>query len=179
MFNKKEWTRKYYIKNREKLLEENRRWVKTKEGKACKSKYQKEWRKKNPERAKEMDRKKRIRRRTNSALYARERYLKIKDNPDFKNKRNERTLVYYYKNKEKASARGQVSKALRSNKIKKPDLCQLCYEKRKLHAHHEDYKKPLEVLWICEHCHRIIENYKLLIIATALRQSLLGGKEER
>jgi hypothetical protein len=34
----------------------------------------------------------------------------------------------------------------------KPEPCYLCGEK-KVHAHHPDYSKPLEVFWLCQRCH--------------------------
>jgi len=42
-----------------------------------------------------------------------------------------------------------------------PKPCEDCGQKHsprpgetKLHAHHEDYAKPLEVVWLCPRCHR-------------------------
>jgi len=40
--------------------------------------------------------------------------------------------------------------------IKKPSVCQDCgarKQKREIHGHHEDYTKPLEVIWVCIDCH--------------------------
>jgi len=47
-----------------------------------------------------------------------------------------------------------VLKMLRSGEIKKPERCQNCNKKRYLVAHHEDYFKPAEVVWVCQSCHR-------------------------
>lgn len=44
-----------------------------------------------------------------------------------------------------------VSNALRDGKIKKQP-CQVCAEE-KVHAHHKDYSKPLDVIWLCARCH--------------------------
>ncbi len=41
-------------------------------------------------------------------------------------------------------------------KIKVPSKCEICNNKTKLHGHHEDYSKPLEVRWVCRPCHRKI-----------------------
>lgn len=46
-----------------------------------------------------------------------------------------------------------LSNAVRAGKIKKPKRCQICKRKRKLHGHHPDYYKPLEVIWACPPCH--------------------------
>jgi hypothetical protein len=52
-------------------------------------------------------------------------------------------------------AHGLVNKALMRGKLKRPDKCQRCGKKCKPHAHHEDYEKPLEVIWLCAPCHKI------------------------
>ncbi|MEC0276924.1 hypothetical protein [Peribacillus frigoritolerans] len=55
--------------------------------------------------------------------------------------------------KMKDSARSMVHFALLAGKIEKPEQCTQCGEKVPLEAHHEDYSKPLEVLWFCKLCH--------------------------
>lgn len=53
-------------------------------------------------------------------------------------------------------ARRQVRSALRSGRLVRPEACSLCGETgRKIHAHHEDYRKPFEVEWLCSKCHGI------------------------
>ncbi len=47
-----------------------------------------------------------------------------------------------------------LSNAVRSGKVKKPNKCQKCGAKSMIHGHHEDYNKPLEVLWLCVVCHK-------------------------
>ena len=52
---------------------------------------------------------------------------------------------------EKWFARRMVIRAMRHGVlIQKP--CFVC-EKPKTDAHHEDYSKPLEVIWLCRNCH--------------------------
>ena len=55
---------------------------------------------------------------------------------------------------EKIEAKYAVRNALRNNKISKPDKCSLCYLKCKPEAHHTDYSKKLEVVWLCRACHQ-------------------------
>jgi len=70
--------------------------------------------------------------------------------------------IYWKKdeNKIKIAARQSVYRALQSGRLIKPDKCAECREKvqegsdgRKLiYAVHEDYSKPLEVVWLCTRC---------------------------
>lgn len=44
-----------------------------------------------------------------------------------------------------------VSNAVRDGKLfKKP--CEICGD-NKVHAHHKDYSKPLDIVWLCPKCH--------------------------
>jgi len=44
--------------------------------------------------------------------------------------------------------------AYESGQIKKPSKCEICAEKTAvLHAHHDDYDKPLDIIWVCPKCH--------------------------
>ena len=56
------------------------------------------------------------------------------------------------------AAQSHVQKALRLG-LKKPDICEKCGKKfpiRKIHGHHSDYRKPLQIMWVCPQCHRQI-----------------------
>ncbi len=35
-----------------------------------------------------------------------------------------------------------------------PGECEACHRKDYIQAHHEDYSKPTEVIWLCTACHR-------------------------
>lgn len=48
--------------------------------------------------------------------------------------------------------------AIRTGKLKKPKNCTMCKAKTKILGHHEDYCKPLNVLWVCQSCHKAIHN---------------------
>lgn len=59
----------------------------------------------------------------------------------------------------KTKARAKVSNAVRDGRlIKKP--CEICGEK-KVQAHHDDYRKYLEVRWLCFKHHRNQHNQLL------------------
>lgn len=55
----------------------------------------------------------------------------------------------------KREARWQAKEAIRSGLIKKMP-CVNCGSTKILEAHHKDYYKPLEVIWLCQPCHRAV-----------------------
>ncbi|HVO73862.1 MAG TPA: hypothetical protein VMT35_07555 [Ignavibacteriaceae bacterium] len=65
----------------------------------------------------------------------------------------ERTTKWKRDNPLKSKAHQYVLWALRLNVLQKPLECQVCGLIKKLEAHHKDYAKPLEVLWVCKLCH--------------------------
>lgn len=49
--------------------------------------------------------------------------------------------------------------ALKTNKITKPDKCDICGKvDNNIQAHHHDYTKSLEVAWCCQWCHAELDN---------------------
>lgn len=69
-----------------------------------------------------------------------------------KQTRREASLRNYYKYPEKAQARWRVLDALQAGKLTKQP-CAVCGARR-VHGHHEDYSKPLDVIWLCTKHHR-------------------------
>jgi hypothetical protein len=68
-------------------------------------------------------------------------YERIASKPEIKPQRSAWNALYY---------------ALRIGKISKPDTCSVCSEQvggDKIQSHHEDYTKPLDVIWCCQDCH--------------------------
>lgn len=60
----------------------------------------------------------------------------------------------------KRTARNKLYAAVRDGKIVKPPECQICSASDEvLHGHHEDYTKPLDVIWVCTGCHAFIHAY--------------------
>jgi len=80
-----------------------------------------------------------------------------------KERRNELAKKSYEKNKdkileyEKTNERKKKSdirrKARYHIKIPKGQLCQICNEELAIEKHHENYSKPLEVMFVCRECH--------------------------
>ena len=53
----------------------------------------------------------------------------------------------------KAAARGVSAAAIKCGFIAKPSKCAGCHRKTSTQAHHEDYTKPLDVVFLCKSCH--------------------------
>jgi hypothetical protein len=49
--------------------------------------------------------------------------------------------------------------ALRRGEIPKIEHCQNCNSTENIHAHHGDYGKPLDVVWLCSLCHGKTRRY--------------------
>jgi len=62
---------------------------------------------------------------------------------------------YNTRHPEATRAHKKVYDALQSGKLVK-GLCANCGSSASVHAHHDDYSKPLEVTWLCSKCHRIL-----------------------
>ena len=63
------------------------------------------------------------------------------------------------KDKKKAKAHAKFFYATKIGKIERPDKCTDCGKTEKelgakIHGHHKDYDKPLEVVWLCSSCHK-------------------------
>ena len=58
------------------------------------------------------------------------------------------------KNPLKFKARAAVGRALRSGVLTRQP-CVVCGTTEKIHAHHDDYSKQLEVVWMCGEHHRM------------------------
>lgn len=59
----------------------------------------------------------------------------------------------YINHKEKWIARAKARYAITKGIIVKPKKCEVCEEVKPLQGHHEDYNKPLEVIFLCYSCH--------------------------
>ena len=60
-------------------------------------------------------------------------------------------------NQEKRAAHVILNNAVRDGRVMKPSCCDVCSEKHyRIHGHHGDYSKPLDVIWCCPQCHHDI-----------------------
>lgn len=82
-----------------------------------------------------------------------------------KNKDKIKDIVNKYedKNSEKRTAWGKVAYAIKKGLLEKPKECQICNLESRLDAHHKNYEKPLEVLFICRICHNAIHKGSIVV----------------
>jgi len=65
----------------------------------------------------------------------------------------ERQRLWRARYPNKRRAHQCVAAAVSNGKIKKPTDCQDCGSDFHIVAHHCDYSKPLDVMWLCSACH--------------------------
>lgn len=67
---------------------------------------------------------------------------------------------------QRKSATVAVNNAVRDGRLVKPVLCSRCDEpamgRQRIEAHHEDYAKPLDVVWLCTGCHKLADRERVL-----------------
>lgn len=81
-----------------------------------------------------------------------ERQKRLKQTPEGRAKWNARSRAAFKRNSLKWSARSKVRYAIRVGRLIRGP-CEICGTTEKIHAHHTDYSKPLQVQWLCEFHH--------------------------
>jgi hypothetical protein len=61
---------------------------------------------------------------------------------------------YREKNPEQYKAQTYLNNALRDGRIERPDYCSECGKEKRVVGHQTDYLKPLDVIWMCQSCHK-------------------------
>lgn len=110
--------------------------------------HQRQWRMRNPDKAREATRRWRVENRDRCNSNRRKWRLEHKENT--------RAHVKRFKDKyrEKYNAGRKLLRAIVSGKIVKPSCCSQCgNSSRPIHGHHHDYTRPLDVEWLCVDCH--------------------------
>lgn len=85
------------------------------------------------------------------------RHLKYQATDRGKDVNNRLKREYIANNPDKHAAHVLVNNAVKNGRLFKPTNCPICGEfkpSRQIHAHHDDYTKPLQVRWMCSACHR-------------------------
>ena len=62
--------------------------------------------------------------------------------------------------KKRKDANQYVKLAIKFGDLTRPDTCDRCGKECKPEAHHEDYDKPLDVMWLCKECHEGAHHYE-------------------
>lgn len=115
--------------------------------KACSRLYMRNHRAKNPERVRAADKRKYEKQKQKQLAAMSRRREELCCNPEWQEKRK---------------AQYAVSNAIRDGKLKRPKSCNVCGRTGRIEGHHKDYKKPLDVIWLCPPCHRA-EHQPLLL----------------
>lgn len=83
----------------------------------------------------------------------------------FKEKHGQEYINEYARNyysgcpnrRKRAKVYAKLAQALTDGTVIKPHKCEMCSVEEgngiKIEAHHKDYLKPLEVMWLCKKCH--------------------------
>jgi hypothetical protein len=62
----------------------------------------------------------------------------------------------------KWAAQRAVHAAVRAGRLVRPATCERCGCSCRPHAHHEDYSRPLDVMWVCRSCHVVLDRERRL-----------------
>ena len=115
--------------------------------------YVSEWQKKNREKRLQQSRdwyERNLEKAREMSLEATKKYLKTEHG---RKKANERSEKWDSENAEKRRVHDRTMYAVQTGKLFRPEQCSKCEKKCTPHAHHEDYSKPFEVIWLCSTCH--------------------------
>ena len=72
----------------------------------------------------------------------------------------ETRLSTFEKNPTEYNAHKVTEAAIAAGVLKRPDKCSICGisgSVRRIEAHHDDYMKPLDVIWACTPCHKRLD----------------------
>ena len=67
------------------------------------------------------------------------------------------------KNPTQKNAHMVIDAAINAGVVERPDHCYGCgcaNSEHRIEAHHHDYSKPLEVIWLCTPCHRRMDKQR-------------------
>lgn len=59
--------------------------------------------------------------------------------------------------KDKSRANDSVRCAIKKGELIRPNKCSVCGKKCRVQAHHSDYKSKLDIIWVCQSCHRKLD----------------------
>ena len=124
-------------------------------------KYLKKWKKENPQKVKEYY----IRHREKMKEYLVYYYIKNidkikKDSSDWKKNNKDSLKSWRLKNIKKLKTRKLALKI----QIPKNQLCEICNKNLATERHHEDYNKPLKIIFLCKLCHIYLHKKRRIVV---------------
>jgi hypothetical protein len=99
-----------------------------------------------------------------------DRYRKTKRGLEVTAKYQARTYAKYQE-AGKWKVWAAVKYAISNGRLQRTAACQKCTTEGKVSAHHEDYSKPLDVVWLCRKCH----DAKHRLLLAAMREAKSNG----
>lgn len=69
-------------------------------------------------------------------------------------KERERSRKSSRENRKQRNAHAGIYRAIRRGLMIKPKRCQECGAVGIIYGHHDDYDRPLDVIWLCPRCHK-------------------------
>lgn len=63
------------------------------------------------------------------------------------------TRKWKRKNNTKVKAHSAIERAVKKGVLVPPKHCEICKSTHRIEAHHPDYRRVLDVIWLCKHCH--------------------------
>ncbi len=168
--NNPDCDKKYYQEHKEEIDKKNREWKDKNKEKF--REYQKNWAKTNKRKVKKSRRKYSENNKEKVDEINKKYYQRNKNKPEFRLKNKEKCIkwrkenpekykilndeckkIYAKKYPEKVKARNQSAYHI---KIPEGELCQICNKELAVERHHQDYSQPLDVLFLCRKCHKVI-----------------------
>ena len=147
VFNRKEYMKEYRANNKEKIRKNKKKYDEEKKEEI------KEYNKKHYEENEE---------------YNKEYYLKNRDkilekNGEWKKNNKNKHSNYVLKSNLKNPTHLKARNLARQITIPKGKLCVECNKELAVEKHHEDYDKPLKVVFVCKKCHIKLDKLKMEI----------------
>lgn len=78
---------------------------------------------------------------------------RYKNDPSVKQRISKAASDWNARHPDRYKAHYLLNNAVRDGRLMRPDQCQECGVTGRLHGHHHDYTKPLDVEWLCPPCH--------------------------
>lgn len=119
----------------------------------CRTSYVRSWNRRNPERSRAAGRKWTENNLSKVREYKKKYVRAYYKTESGKLKKSLLNKKYREANPQKIKAHGLLRSATKAGRVKRPSICSKCGQTGKINGHHEDYSKPLDVIWLYQICH--------------------------